>query len=141
MLAKGGRAVEFEATPMGYLVWPNTSTNKVTGVKIAMKVSAPEGGALEGALAKVCAGLAKAGYSNVTSDASADWNVSFSVPLERVPVHNAAAKMLFDFTETPVPAGGLTVGDMALPTVTNALVSGVSCKYEGSWAGLMVIIK
>ena len=140
-LAKGGSAVEFEATPMGYLVWPNTSTNKVTGVKVAMKVSAPEGGTLEGALAKVCAGLEGAGYSNVASNASADWNVSFSVPLERVPVHNAAAKLLFDFTETPVPAGGLTVGDMALPTVTNALVSGVSCKYEGSWAGFMLIVK
>lgn len=140
-LAKGGRAVEFEATPMGYLVWPNTSTNNVTGAKVKMKVTAPEGGTLEGTLAKVCTVLEEAGYSNVASDASSDWNVSFCVPLERVPMRNAAAKLLFDFTETPVPAGGLTVGDMALPTVTNALVSGVSCKYEGPWNGLMIIFK
>lgn len=140
-LAKSGRAIEFKATPMGYLVWPNTGTNKVTGAKVAMKVTAPEGETLEGALAKVCTGLEEAGYSNVASDASSDWNVSFSVPLERVPMRNAAAKLLFDFTETPVPADGLTVGDMALPTVTNALVSGVSCKYEGPWSGLMVIVK
>ena len=140
-LAKGGSSVEFKATPMGYLVWPNTSTNKVTGVKIAMKVSAPAGGTLEGALAKVCAGLKEAGYTNIASNAFADWNVSFAVPLERVPVRNEAAKLIFDFTETPVPAGGLTVGDMVLPTVTNALVSGISCKYEGPWVGLTVILR
>ena len=142
-LAKDGRAAEFEATPMGYLVWPNTATNRVTGVKVAMKVSAPYGGTLEGALSKVCAGLEEAGYENVAHDASADWNVSFAVPLDRVPVHNAAGKLLFDFTETPVPAGGLTKAFpmQDLPAVTNALVSGVSCRYEGSWMGLIVIIE
>ena len=142
-LEKGGGAVEFEATSMGYLVWPNTATNKVTGVKVALKVSAPEGGTLEGALAKVCAGLEEAGYENVASNASASYNVSFAVPLERVPVLNKAAKLLFDFTETPVPAGGLTKAFpmQDLPTVTNALVSGVSCKYEGPWMGLTVIVK
>ena len=55
------------------------------------------------------------------------------MPTERIPARNANAALLFDFTETRVPAGGLTVAMTAsdLVTVTNALVSGVSCKYDG----------
>lgn len=139
VLLKSGKPVEFEATPMGYLVWPNTGTNGATVVKVSLKVSAPEGGTLEDTLAKVCAGLEEAGYSDVVSDATADYNVSFVVPWERVPVRNAAAKLLFDFTETPVPAGGLTTGEMALPTVTNALVSGVYCFYNA--CGTVVLVR
>lgn len=139
VLLKSGKAVEFAATPMGYLVWPNTGTNGVTDVKVSLKVSAPEGGTLEDALGKVCAGLVDAGYSDVVSNASAAYNVSFVMPWERVPVRNAAAKFLFDFTETPVPAEGLTTGEMALPTVTNALVSGVSCYYN--MRGTVVLVR
>ena len=132
-LVKYGGALEFDAVPMGYLKWPNASTNGIKGAKMAMKVSAPEGGTLETALAKVCEGLEEAGFGNVASDASAEWNVSFTVPTERIPARNANAALLFDFTETRVPAGGLTVAMTAsdLVTVTNALVSGVSCKYDG----------
>ena len=141
-LSKIGGASTFDATPMGYLKWPNASTNGIKGAKMAMKVSAPEGGTLETALAKVCEGLEEAGYGSVASDASAEWNVSFTVPPERIPARNANAALLFDFTETRVPAGGLTVDMTAadLVTVTNALVSGVSCKY-GGLPGFMVIVK
>ncbi len=141
-LSKIGGASTFDATPMGYLKWPNASTNGIKGAKMAMKVSAPEGGTLEAALAKVCEGLEEAGYGSVASDASAEWNVSFTMPTERIPARSANAALLFDFTETRVPAGGLTVGMTAadLVTVTNALVSGVSCKYDGL-PGLMVIVR
>lgn len=141
-LSKIGGASTFDATPMGYLKWPNASTNGIKGAKMAMKVSAPEGGTLEAALAKVCEGLEEAGYGSVASDASAEWNVSFTVPTERIPARSANAALLFDFTETRVPAGGLTVDMTAadLVTVTNALVSGVSCKYDGL-PGFMVIVR
>ena len=141
-LSRFGDALSFDAAPMGYLKWPNASTNGIKGAKMAMKVSAPEGGTLEAALAKVCEGLEEAGYGSVASDASAEWNVSFTVPTERIPARSANAALLFDFTETRVPAGGLTVGMTAadLVTVTNALVSGVSCKYDGL-PGFMVIVR
>lgn len=141
-LSKIGGASTFDATPMGYLKWPNASTNGIKGAKMAMKVSAPECGTLETALAKVCEGLEEAGYGSVASDASAEWNVSFTVPTERIPARSANAALLFDFTETRVPAGGLTVDMTAadLVTVTNALISGVSCKYDGL-PGFMVIVR
>ena len=141
-LSKIGGASTFDATPMGYLKWPNASTNGIKGAKMAMKVSAPEGGTLADALAKACEGLEEAGFGNVASDASADWNVSFTVPTERIPARNANAALLFDFTETRVPAGGLTVDMTAsdLVTVTNALVSGVSCKYDGL-RGMTIVIE
>ena len=141
-LSRFGDALSFDAAPMGYLKWPNAPANGIKGAKMAMKVSAPEGGTLADALAKVREGLEEAGFGNVASDASAEWNVSFTVPAERIPARNANAALLFDYTETRVPAGGLTVAMTAsdLVTVTNALVSGVSCKYDGL-PGLMVVVK
>ena len=141
-LSRYGNALEFDATPMGWATWPNAGTNCLKCAKMAMKVSAPEDGTLAAALAKVCDGLEEAGYDDVASDAEADWNVTFTVPAERVPVRNANAGLVFDFTETHVPAGGLTVSMTAadLVTVTNALVSGVSCRYDGL-PGFMLILR
>ena len=141
-LARYGEKLEFDAVPMGYLKWPNAPTDGIKGAKMAMKVSAPEGGTLADALAKVREGLEEAGFGNVASDASAEWNVSFTVPAERIPARNANAALLFDYTETRVSAGGLTVAMTAsdLVTVTNALVSGVSCRYDGL-PGFMLIVR
>ena len=127
---------------MGYVKWPNRAKGKATSAQVSMKISAPEGGTLADALAKVCDGLEEAGYEDVAADAQADWNVTFTVPGERIPERNPNAALIFDFTETHVPAGGLTVAMTAsdLVTVTNALVSGVSCKYDGL-PGFMVIFK
>ncbi|MBR3777821.1 MAG: hypothetical protein IKL02_09550 [Kiritimatiellae bacterium] len=141
-LTKAGAELTFEAVPMGYVKWPNRAKGKATSAQVSMKISAPEGGTLADALAKVCDGLEEAGYEDVAADAQADWNVTFTVPGERIPERNPNAALIFDFTETHVPAGGLTVAMTAsdLVTVTNALVSGVSCKYDGL-PGFMVIFK
>ena len=139
-LTKAGAELTFEAVPMGYVKWPNTAKGKATSAQVSMKISAPEGGTLADALAKVCDGLEEAGYEDVAADAQADWNVTFTVPGERIPERNPNAALIFDFTETHVPAAGLTVDMTAsdLVTVTNALVSGVSCKYDHI-PGFMVI--
>lgn len=131
-LTKTGAELTFEAVPMGYVKWPNTAKGKATSAQVSMKISAPEGGTLADALAKVCDGLEEAGYEDVAADAQADWNVTFTVPGERIPERNPNAALIFDFAETHVPAAGLTVDMTAsdLVTVTNALVSGVSCKYD-----------
>lgn len=131
-LTKTGAELTFEAVPMGYVKWPNTAKGKATSAQVSMKISAPEGGTLADALAKVCDGLEEAGYEDVAADAQADWNVTFTVPGERIPDRNPNAALIFDFAETHVPAAGLTVDMTAsdLVTVTNALVSGVSCKYD-----------
>lgn len=141
-LTKTGAELTFEAVPMGYVKWPNTAKGKATSAQVSMKISAPEGGTLADALAKVCDGLEEAGYEDVAADAQADWNVTFTVPGERIPQRNPNAALIFDFTETHVPAAGLTVDMTAndLVTVTNALVSGVSCKYDGL-PGFMVIFR
>ena len=133
VLSRNGKAVEFEAASMGYLVWPNAGTNGVKGVNVAMRIAAPHGGTLVSALGKVCDGLTEAGFADVTSDASAEYNVTFTVPIAKVPNRNPDGRLLFDFTETPVPAGGLTreYPMQHLPAVTNALVSGVACRYDG----------
>lgn len=140
-LTKAGAELTFEAVPMGYVKWPNRAKGKATSAQVSMKISAPEGGTLADALAKVCDGLEEAGYEDVAADAQADWNVTFTVPGERIPERNPNAALIFDFTETHVPAAGLTVDMTAsdLVTVTNALVSGVSCKYDHI-PGFMVII-
>lgn len=141
-LTKAGAELTFEAVPMGYVKWPNRAKGKATSAQVSMKISAPEGGTLADALAKVCDGLEEAGYEDVAADAQADWNVTFTVPGERIPERNPNAALIFDFTETHVPAAGLTVDMTAsdLVTVTNALVSGVSCKYDHI-PGFMVIFR
>lgn len=141
VLSRYGNPVEFDATPMGYLAWPNTGTNGVKGVEVAMRVTAPDGGTLDAALGKVCKGLSDAGFMNVASNVSMEYNVTFSIPTEKVPYKKPNGRLLFDFTETPVPSGGLTreYPMQNLPAVTNALVSGVSCRYDGG-SGLMIIV-
>ena len=141
-LSRQGESVEFDAAAMGYLMWPKASTNRVKGAKIALRIAAPEGGVLADTLGKVCEGLAEAGFVDIASDVSADYNVTFTVPTEKIPHRKPDGRLIFDFTETPVPAGGLTrdYPMQNLPTVTNALVSGVSCRYNGG-PGFLVIVQ
>ena len=135
--------VSFSARPFGYVDLGPVRTNNLKRLDVALTVEAPEGKTLEETLAKVAAGLSDAGYLNVTTDASAVRNVRFSIPAEWVQDRNPATRLLFDFTETPMPAGGLLAepGESSYPTVTNALVSSIAVECAKKIRGLTIFVQ
>ena len=135
--------VTCSARPFGYIDLGSVKTNGLHCLNVALTVAAPEGRTLAASLARVAADLTAAGYSNVVTDVSAERNVSFSIPAERVPDRCAATKLLFDFTETPMPAEGLLAepGESFYPTVTNALVTAVSLSRNRDRNGLIVVFR
>ena len=125
----------FEATPMGYFALPSVKTNGLYGAQVGLKVSAPE---------KVAADLVAAGYTNVVCAAAAqDYNVTFTIAPERFLDRSPDQKVVFDFTETPIPAEGLnkTVHNFAYPAVTNALLSAVRVEIDREKKGMVLIFR
>ena len=55
----------------------------------------------------------------------------------------AETRLLFDFTETPMPVGGLLAGpgESSYPTVTNALVSSVAVECAKKIRGLTIFVQ
>lgn len=135
--------VSFSARPFGHVDLGPVRTNNLKRLDVALTVEAPTGKTLEETLAKVAVGLNDAGYLNVTTDASASRNVRFSIPAEWVSDRNAETRLLFDFTETPMPVGGLLAGpgESSYPTVTNALVSSVSVECAKIHSGLIITVR
>lgn len=135
--------VSFSARPFGYIDLGPVRTNNLKRLDVALTVEAPTGKTLEETLAKVAEGLINAGYSDVATDASAARNVRFSIPAGWVPDCNPATRLLFDFTETPMPVGGLLAGpgESSYPTVTNALVSSVAVECAKKIRGLTIFVQ